>query len=443
MPPRLSYPEALAVVDSTITKGIKLGLENTERLLAALGHPHRGLRCLHVAGTNGKGSICALLASTLTAAGYRTGLNTSPHLVNVRERVRVDGVSIPVPDFCECVAELQDAIRRIQQEQPEFAATHFEFVTVLALLYFAKVKTDFAVIEVGMGGRLDSTNVITPLVSVICTIDFDHTRALGTTLSAIAGEKAGIIKPGVPVICGDRQPEVVERVSAVAAERGAPLWRLGVDFDALGYQPAGVFPHLRQQQHLRWRTRRFSLETRLLGGHQNTNAAIAAASLGGLRETGVPLPDTALADGFARAVWPARLQILPDGLLLDGAHNAGGMAALRQALAEFFPGRRWTVMFGVMQDKAWRAMLDNVAAFARQVYVVPVKNARAAPPEVLLDYARKRWPGLRIAACDDVASGMQRLRQEGAGLVAGSLYLAGEVLAEYTRGEPADLVGWD
>ncbi len=299
----MNYSEALAWLYSTQQFGIKLGLENTHRLLAALDRPDPATagRFLHVAGTNGKGSTCAMLDSVLRAAGHRTGLYTSPHLVDFRERIRVNGEMIPEVDVARILTNLRDATSGW-----DHAPTYFELSTVLALRHFADAGVEFVVLETGMGGRLDSTNAVTPIVSVITPIAMDHAQWLGDTLAKIAAEKAGILKPGVPAVSAAQAPEAAAVLEARASEVGAPLELVREPLDL----PLG-----------------------LGGSHQKANAALAVAAL---RAGGVSVSDAALRRGLATVQWPGRFQKLGDRFVLDGGHNPHAAAQLVQTWREEF-----------------------------------------------------------------------------------------------------------
>jgi dihydrofolate synthase/folylpolyglutamate synthase len=312
------------------TSGIKLGLENTARLLAALDNPHRDLRIVHVAGTNGKGSVCAMIAAALTQAGYRTGLFSSPHLVSVRERFQIDGCVIATDTFTSLICELRTRAAALFDETSH-SPTYFEFITALAFEYFRQSAVDFAVIEVGMGGRLDSTNLVTPIVSVITTIAHDHTGALGDSIAAIAGEKAGIIKPHVPIVCGETAATAVEVIKAVAAAKQAPIYRRGHDFDVANVvlpAAAGDGPLPPQSCQVTWRDHSVQLEMRLPGRHQAENAATAFATLQVLRQQGIKLSADAVTAGIGGAKWPGRFDQRPGGIIIDVAHKSGGTDAV-------------------------------------------------------------------------------------------------------------------
>ena len=429
------YAEALDFLEGLIKSGIKLGLDNTRKLLEAVGNPHDELRFIHVAGTNGKGSVCTLLAAALHGCGYRTGFFSSPHLVNVRERVRVDGQAISETEFAELTFELRDrAASRFHPDQPY---TFFEFMAALAFLYFRRRDCEIVVAEVGMGGRLDATNVITPLISVITSIGLDHTKPLGKTLAAIAGEKAGIIKPHVPVVFSAQPPEVLARLRETAAEQNAPILESGREFAALDWRCNPK--QLEQVNTVSFHGQRRTLTTRLVGPHQFENAAVAWATLCQLPETGLKLDLDRAATGMACARWPARLQLLADDILLDAAHNPAGVRALTATLRKFFPGKRWHLLFGVLEDKDWREMLGLLTPLCASLSLAPIDHPRGEPPANLREFVAANWPELPVAICADAGAGLETLRRRGAGLIAGSLYLAGEVLDHYCHGAPVPI----
>lgn len=368
--------------------GIKLGLENTNRLLAACGHPEKRTRFLHVAGTNGKGSTCAMLDAILRRAGFRAGLYTSPHLVDFRERIRVDGEMIPREDLAEGLARLRDAVR-----DWDHAPTFFEISTVLALDHFARAKCDIVVLETGMGGRLDSTNTVTPLVSTITPVDMDHMQWLGDTLEKIASEKAGIIKPGIPVVSAPQQPAAAGVLRETAAARGAEIRFVS--------EPC---PH----------------PLSLAGAHQKWNAALAVETL---RASGLAVSESAIREGLRHTDWPARFQRL-GRFVVDGAHNAHSAAALAKTWTEVFAGRKATVVFGALADKDYPEILARLEPLAARFLFVPVENPRSESPAAL---ARRVS---RFSQIHDTLELALRAALDFPDpiLVTGSLFLAGEAL---------------
>jgi dihydrofolate synthase/folylpolyglutamate synthase len=385
----MNYSEALAWLYSTQQFGIKLGLENTRRLLAALDHPERACRFLHVAGTNGKGSTCAMLDAILRAAGPRTGLYTSPHLVDFRERIRVNGERIPEVAVARILTRLRDAASGW-----DHAPTYFELSTALALRHFADAGAEFVVLETGMGGRLDSTNAVTPIVSVITPIAMDHAQWLGDTLAKIAAEKAGILKPGVPAVSAAQEPEAAAVLEMGAHEVGAPLEFVREPFPG---------------------------DVGLAGGHQKENAALAVAAL---RAAGISISDAALRQGLATVQWPGRFQKLDGRFVLDGGHNPHAAAQLVRTWREEFGEERPLVIFSALSDKDYAAMLEALAAIASELWIVPVRSARATNPETLA--AAAPLPARIFESLD--AALAEAARQDRRVLVTGSLFLVGEAL---------------
>ncbi len=390
----MTYREAIGWLDGSQTKGIKLGLENTRRLIEEAGHPERELRFLHVAGTNGKGSVCAMLDAVLRAAGYRTGLYTSPHLIDFRERIRVDGEMISCDGVAEGLTRLREAV-----EGWDHAPTYFEIGTVLAIDWFARSGCDVVVLETGMGGRFDSTNVVTPLVSVITPIAMDHMEWLGDTIEAIAGEKAGILKEGLPAVSAPQCVEAAGVLRRRAKEIGSALafvdapWSGGVG---------------------------------LSGEHQAWNAALAAAAL---EASGLDCPPEAIDAGIARVRWPGRFQRVGERIVVDGAHNAHSARSLAATWRGEFGGAKARVVFGALDDKLPAGILSELAPVASEFLFVPVESPRSANPADLP--AMTEVPGRVFASLDDAMGAA--LEGDGMVLVAGSLYLAGSFL-EWARG---------
>ncbi len=390
----MNYRDTLAWLFGTQTFGIKLGLENTRRLLAACGQPQEKLRFLHVAGTNGKGSTCAMMDSILRAADHRTALYTSPHLVDFRERIQVDGQMIPESSVAEGLTLLRDA-----SEGWEQAPTFFELATVLAAWWFARQEAEFVVWETGMGGRLDATNAVTPLVSVIMPVGLDHQAWLGETIALIAAEKAGIIKPGIPVVSAPQAGEVRAVLEAKAVEVGAQVGFVGVPWEA---GPVG-----------------------LAGAHQRWNAAVAIAAL---RVAGVEVGEEAIRSGLARVKWPGRFQRAGAALVVDGAHNPSATEVLVATWREVFGKVKARLVFGVLSDKDASALLHVLRAIADEVWLVPVAGARGASVDELRPAAEAAgFTAVHASTIEEVLAGEPSDRAPV--LVTGSLFLAGEVLA--------------
>ena len=415
----MDYAEALKYIEGVSWLGVRPGLERVRALLERLGEPQRELKFVHVAGTNGKGSASALMAAALTAAGYKTGLYTSPHLLRFNERMRLDGEEIGDGELAELIGGLAEAARGL--EEP---CTEFELVTAAALLWFARRRADIVVLETGMGGRLDATNVIPrPECAVIMNIGLDHTAVLGDTVEAIASEKAGIFKGGAAVSYA-QEPGVAAVLRAAAARTGTEL--RFADFSLI--EPLGSSL---EGQNFRFAGGEYSI--RLLGRHQLRNAATALTALAALRERGWVLPEEAVRRGFAGAAWPARFELVSRSPLfvVDGGHNPQCVRATAGAIRAYMPGGRCVLLMGVLADKDWRGMLDILAPVAEGFVCATPDSERALPAGELAAELRRR--GLRAEDGGEIPRAVERARElagpAGAVCSVGSLYMAGAVRA--------------
>ncbi len=408
----MSYPEAIRFLYDLQVFGMKLGLENAFRLAALAGHPQRRLRFIHVAGTNGKGSTCAMLEAIYRAAGLRVGLFTSPHLVSFAERIQVDRRLISQGDVAQLVEEMRSLLQG--GHFPDAPPTFFEVVTVMALQYFARQKCDLVVWETGLGGRLDASNIVTPLAAVITNIQLDHQKWLGQTLPEIAREKAGIIKPGIPVITTTADASALQVISQTACELQAPLTL-----------PAAPDAELRDYQ------------IGLAGAHQRTNAALALAVVRALRHL-LPVPDAAIRAGFKGVQWDGRLQKVARAngqiILLDGAHNPDGAHSLAAALPALLPpgadqaGRRPALILGTMRDKDYAAICQILAPLAGKILLAPVGSHRTADPVLLAGYCRDANPCAAVLPCENLSAAFARAAEEKFIVVAGSIHFIGEAM---------------
>ncbi len=413
----MSYAEAIQFLYRLQMFGAHFGLEHAFRLSRLMGCPHARLRFIHVAGTNGKGSTCAMLESIYRQAGLRVGLFTSPHLVSFRERLQVNRQMISEADAARLVAK----IREVNQDHE---TTLFEFATVMALVYFAEQHCDLVIWETGLGGRLDATNIVTPLASVITNIAFDHQQWLGETLAKIAAEKAGIIKPGVPVVTAVEAPDAVAVIQAMAQQGNSPLTQ-----SSLASLPSDLA----------------SLDLPLPGAHQRQNAALAGATVKILLDQ-IPVTNEQLREGLLQVHWPGRLQLihLPGGrrFLLDGAHNPAGAKTLADTLKQQFKDAQPVLIFGALMDKNWRAICDTLAPLAKKVLTVPVASKRTADPGELAGVFRSANPQVAATAVENLAVAVNVCKNEPLVVVTGSLYLIGEAL-ELLGQMPADAAGRD
>lgn len=404
--------------------GIKLGLDTITAILAELDRPHSSYRVIHIAGTNGKGSVAAMVSHTLTVAGRRTGRYTSPHLVALEERFAVDGRSVAASELDRALHRVRGAVATLMERGAlDVEPTYFEITTAAAFEIFRQERVDIAVVEVGLGGRLDATNVVAPAVTAITSIDLDHEAHLGPTLAAIATEKAGIIKAGVPVIVGALKPEALRAVATIAAAKDAPLVQsdaAGIDVDRSG---AG-------QYRVTIRTNRGTygpVDLGLRGRHQIGNAVIAALVLEQL-PADLAIDRTAVETGLRDVRWPGRLDLVAVGertVLVDGAHNPAGARALASYLSEANP-HGLPVVFGVMADKHAREMLAELLPFARPLIVTRAPGARAADPQRLASMFAEAPATIVVEPSVERALATAWSAND-AIAVAGSLYLAGEV----------------
>ena len=411
--------EAVAYIHSYQWQRHAPGLERIRALLRALGDPQKGMKFVHVAGTNGKGSTCAMLASILEAAGYRVGLNTSPYLEDFRERIRINGQMIPEEALAELVEEIRPAAEAMEDHP-----TEFELITAIALLYFRRQQCDIAVLEVGLGGALDASNVIdTPEAAVLAAMGLDHTAVLGPTLADVAAAKAGIIKPGGAVVSLGGCPEADAVFRRVCRERGAFLTE--ADFSRLGESRvtlAGTDVRLAPYG---------PLHLSLIGGYQLRNALLAVTAAEVLRDRGWAIDEAAVRAGLAAARWPGRMEVIRPAdpvILLEGAHNPQGAAAAAETLRELFPDRKIVLLLGMLADKDVNGVLEALAPLAEAVVTVTPPSLRALDAEALRSRLPYRLPG---CACGSVEEGV-RIAAMAAGVggavcALGSLYMSSAV----------------
>ena len=395
--------------------------------LELLGNPQLKAGAVHVAGTKGKGSTAALVDSALYSAGYRTGFYSSPHLHTFRERIRLDTAPIAEAGFAGLVRQLAPVARRLAAETDLGPATLFEFMTGMAFQCFAGESVDFQTVEVGLGGRLDATNVVQPRVCAITSVSLDHMAILGDTIAEIAADKAGIIKPGVPVVVAPQTAEAEEVILQVCRERPAPAIRVGVD---VTWQP-GVADCSGQSLTVKGRRGEYPLRLPLLGQYQQENAATAVAILECLAEQGYDIPAPAIADGFALVTWPCRLEVLgrEPVMVADGAHNVYSMATMLASLEEHFSYRKLIVVAGFSRDKSVAGMVEAIAGRADVGIATRSRHPRSLSPAALEEQMRTAGVGL-VKPAATVANGLELARQiagpEDMILATGSLFVAAE-----------------
>ena len=422
----MTYQEALTYIHSISWRGSKPGLERISGMMEQLGNVQEDLKFIHIAGTNGKGSVSAMLSSVLTAAGYRTGLFISPYIMRFNERMQVNGMPISDEELAEIIAEVQP-VAESMAERP----TEFEIITAAAFLWFARQKCDIVVLETGLGGRLDATNLISKNVcAVITNLGMDHTEYLGNTLGEIAGEKCGILKPGCPVVAYRSAPEAMKVIRARAKELECPVRT--ADFGKIKALSADL-----QGQTFQYKQSP-ELTVHLLGAHQLKNAAVALETISVLRKAGWEIPDEAVVQGMDATRWPGRFEVLQDNplVIVDGAHNPQGVESLIAAVKEYLPGQHIVCVTGVLADKDWKPMMDRLKTVVSDFVAVTPDSPRALGNVRLARYLtdREHW----VSVADDVEKGLtgalERAKATGGMVLAcGSLYMAADVRRFFGR----------
>lgn len=422
----MTYQEALTYIHSISWRGSKPGLERISGMMEQLGNVQEDLKFIHIAGTNGKGSVSAMLSSVLTAAGYRTGLFISPYIMRFNERMQVNGVPISDEELAEIITEVQP-VAESMTERP----TEFEIITAAAFLWFARQKCDIVVLETGLGGRLDATNLISKNVcAVITNLGMDHTEYLGNTLGEIAGEKCGILKPGCPVVAYRSAPEAMKVIRARAKELECPVRT--ADFGKIKALSADLQGQTFQYKQFP------ELTVHLLGAHQLKNAAVALETISVLRKAGWEIPDEAVVQGMDATRWPGRFEVLQDNplVIVDGAHNPQGVESLIAAVKEYLPGQHIVCVTGVLADKDWKPMMDRLKTVVSDFVAVTPDSPRALGNVRLARYLtdREHW----VSVADDVEKGLtgalERAKATGGMVLAcGSLYMAADVRRFFGR----------
>ncbi len=407
----LTHQDDLSVEDFTIN--------SMDTLVKALGSPDKAYPTIHVAGTKGKGSVCAFCASALQAQGYKVGLYTSPHLRDFEERIQIDGQAISRQEFVEMVEKIKPYVEKIPN------LTTFHITTAMAFWYFALQKVDVAVIEVGLGGRLDSTNVISPIMTVITALYLEHTKILGDSIEEIAAEKAGIIKPGVPVVVAPQLDSAIDVIEKIATEKNAEMTLIGRDYR---YE---LCEHSLDGQSLTiWNGDKPPAEFQigLLGPHQAENAVVAYAAIQLSNQQGLIVNDQAIQTGFAQTEWPGRFEILnrEPPVVVDSGHTPGAMTKVQETLDEYFPGRSLWLVFGVSDDKDVEGMLEEFKPRLKKIYCAKSTHPRALDPQELAEHSKAI--GVPVAVIPNVGDALEAAMAEAPEgdviMVAGSIFVA-------------------
>lgn len=416
---------------------IRPGLERMDYLLGRLGHPERRLKFIHISGTNGKGSTSAMLEAVLRKAGYCTGLFTSPYIESFNSRIRINGEPISSAHLLQMINEIRPLVEEMGNLNIGIP-TEFEMITVLAILYFATVAyPDIVIWETGLGGRLDSTNVVYPLVSVITNVGLDHMNILGGSLADIAREKAGIIKNGVPVVTGIKNEDILKLVTEVAEQKKAKLYATEQDFTLIRKIPEqGRF--LERMDFQSYYGGYKNLEVSLLGKHQAENASIALMTLQVLKSFyALYIEEEHIREGLKSTLWPGRFERISTNptIILDGAHNEDGIRAVVETLHDFYPGNKVDLLFAVLKDKPYEEMVKHLTPFCREVRVTAVSHPRGASPAEVAKEFLQAEPGLHVDVVEDwkdaFRQSCQKVGGEGILLVAGSLYFISDIRKEW------------
>ncbi len=412
------------------------GLDHVEELLSRMGDPQLAARTVHIAGTKGKGSVSAMIAQVLSASGYRTGLYTSPHLLNLRERIRINGTLISEVEFAAIMDEIKPFIEVMRQDTVFRLLTYFEVLTVLAFVYFQKKRLDFQILEVGLGGRLDATNVVErPVVCIITSISLDHTQILGNTLGEIAREKAGIIKPGCWVVLSPQPEEAASIINEICRGKEAKIVQVGKDIT--WHKIGGDLHH--QSLVIEGRKNSYDVSIPLLGDFQLENAVTAVAALEILASAGFAISATNIAQGLARVQWPGRFQILQQHpiVLVDGAHNVASIKKLVSNIKAYFNHKKIFLVFGTSSDKDIPGIINELVSLSPQVIITrAAHSSRATPTATLATEFTKLgiWPETKETVAEAISRALSLADRTDIICVTGSLFVVAEALDYFSGG---------
>lgn len=440
----MNYDEAMAYIKNTAKFGSKLGLDRTEKILELLGNPHKKIKCIHIAGTNGKGSTTAMMANILVEAGYKVGSYTSPFIEEFEERIQINNKNIPKEDLSHIVTEVSKAVEKVV-ELGYSNPTEFEIITCVGFLYFYQSKIDFAMIEVGIGGRLDSTNVITPILSVITSISLDHTLILGDTIDKIAYEKAGIIKEGIPVIMFPQQKQSEEVIETTCREKNCKLIKvpqcsstyLGkenlqqVDITSMEGTMNVSNNVITQKVRVETSNNNYIIDLALLGKHQLLNCSVAVHAIEELIGLGTKISKDNIIMGFRSVKWPARMEVMNKKplVVIDGAHNIDGIEKLTESIDMYFNYNKIILILGILADKEVEEMIKIIVPKVSRVITVTPHSERAELSEELKTQVERYTNNCE--AIEDYTEAYEKAlsycQEEDLLLVSGSLYMVGDM----------------
>ncbi len=430
----MNYNEVVNFIETSMKFGCRPGLERTAKLLDFLGNPHKKLKLIHVAGTNGKGSTTAMIANVLSNAGYSTGMYISPHLYRNTERMTIDGSEITEEDFVKYALEVMDMVKLMREKGLE-EPTQFEMYTAMALLYFERKKVDFAIIEVGLGGRFDATNVIDPTLAVITSISYDHMDILGDTIEKIAYEKAGIIKEASTVILYPQLfSEVTHLMEEISREKRANLVKADANSIVLkDYSMGGQIIDFKYRDYdIR------DIKLPLIGDHQLSNAAVALTAIAELNSMGHTIGAEAVRKGIETVKWPCRLSIVTTEplILIDGAHNEDGINSLQGALSKYFSSRKIIFVIGMLKDKDYGYAIRKLMPLAHHTVATEPESERALTADAMAEAVKPYCAN--VSAEPDIAKAIEKAKElydkDSMICICGSLYLAGSAYEYLTRG---------
>ncbi|WP_080745755.1 bifunctional folylpolyglutamate synthase/dihydrofolate synthase [Clostridium novyi] len=435
----MNYKECMNYIDDAARFSINLGLDRTKRILELLGNPHDKIKCIHIAGTNGKGSTTSMISSILIEEGYKVGMYTSPYIEEFEERIQINNTNISKEDLSICVTEVYNAANKIQEEGYSHP-TQFEIITCAAFLYFYNKNVDYAVIEVGLGGRLDSTNVITPILSVISSISYDHIKILGDTIEKIAIEKAGIIKNTVPVVLYPQLKEAEEVIKTVCQERKSPLKM--VDIECAKYikcNDVKLNGEIIRTQNIIVNVddKTYDINLSLLGKHQILNCATVLYAINELKKMGVSIKETSIINGLLKVKWIGRFEILNRNplVILDGAHNIDGIKSLKESIDTYADYKNMVLILGILNDKQVEDMIKVITPNAKMVICVTPHSERAEIAGELMKSVKKYNPN--CIAIEDYKmayeTALKHCEHYDLLLISGSLYMIGDMRKLITR----------
>ncbi|HER23603.1 MAG TPA: bifunctional folylpolyglutamate synthase/dihydrofolate synthase [Candidatus Atribacteria bacterium] len=425
----MTYLEALDYIYDLTKYGIKLGLKNINYLLYLLGEPHKRLKIIHIAGTNGKGSTCSIISSILQSEGYKVGLYTSPHLVNFTERFKINNKPINKEKVCALLEKIKPCVNKVKNTPSYGHPTFFEVITSMAFLYFFEEQVDFLVLETGLGGRLDATNVCEPLISVITHIDYDHMDKLGNSLKEIAREKGGIIKSGGIVISSEQYEEAYKEIKVIADEKNSLIYSVGKEiiFQIITSNLKGVTFDLKGIDH-----EYKKLHIPLLGRHQAENSAAAISAVEALKIRGISISEKAIRTGLEKVKWTGRLEVIQNNptLVLDGAHNPNGIKIMRDAMKEIFFYQRLILLLAIFSDKDYKKMIEIIVPEADMVIASQTNNPRATPAQLIAQEAAQYIEQYKIIVTENIPQAiicaLENAQENDLIWITGSLYTVGE-----------------